>query len=175
MIKIGLVPIGPIPEPLLAMLSAQIKDKLKGIDLAVEGFPALGLPEKTFSAFVLARLTLLSNKDQQKYLIGLVETDISESEDDFIYNREEYGRRMGIVALSRLRPEFYTLPANEAVFQARILKLILREVALLLGLGLCQDKKCLMSYARNLHEIDIKYPSYCLDCWPKLCAQVSKR
>lgn len=109
MIKIGLVPIGPIPEPLPAMLSAQIKDKLKGIDLVAEVLPALGLPKKTTPAFVLARLALLSNNDQQKFLIGLVDTDISEVEDDFIYNREEHSRRMGIVALSRLRPEFYTL------------------------------------------------------------------
>lgn len=175
MIKIGLVPIGQIPEPLLALLSAQIKDKLKGIDLVVEVFPAVGLPEKSTPAFMLARLALLSNSDQQKFLVGLVNADITENEDDFIYDREDQHRRMCLVALSRLRPEFYTLPADEAVFQARILKLILRETALLLGLGLCQDKKCLMSYARNLHEIDIKYPSYCLDCWPKLCVQVSKR
>jgi predicted Zn-dependent protease len=156
MIRIGLVPIGKIPEPLVTLLAAQIRDKLKDNDLALEIHPALVLPEKNAPAFVLARLACLPNNDQQEYLIGLVETDISESEDDFIYNREEHTRRMGIVALPRLRPEFYKLPANEAVFQARILKLILREIALLLELGLCPDKKCLMYHARNLHEIAIK-------------------
>ncbi len=117
MIKIGLVPIGHIPEPLLVLLSAQIKDKLKRIDLVVEILPALGQPEKITPAFVLARLVLLSNSDQQKFLVGLVNADITENEDDFIYNREDQNRRMCLVALSRLRPEFYALPANEAVFQ----------------------------------------------------------
>lgn len=175
MIKIGLVPIGQIQDSLLMQLAVQIKGKLKSNDLMVEINPALVLPEKTAPAFVLARLALLLNKDQQKYLIGLVEADISASEDDFFYSREEQSKRMAIVALPRLRPEFYKLPANEAVFQARVLKLILREIALLLDLGLCQDKKCLMYYARNLHEIDIKYPSFCLDCWPLFNAAISKK
>ncbi|MDD5491411.1 MAG: hypothetical protein PHV60_01855 [bacterium] len=175
MIKIGLVPIGQISEALLLQLTAQIKGKLKNSDLAVQLHTALVLPEKTAPAFVLARLAHLLNSDQQKYLIGLVEADISESEDDFIYTREEHNRKMGIIALPRLRPEFYKLPANEAIFQARVLKLILREIALLLGLGLCQDKKCLMYHARNLHEIDIKYPSFCLDCWPLFNTAMSKK
>ncbi len=174
MIRIGLVPIGQIPESLVTLLAAQVKDKLKGNDLAVETHPALVLPEKTTAPFVLARLAHLPNNDQQKFLIGLVEADISESEDNFIYNREELNRRMGLIALPRLRQEFYKLPANEAVFQARALKLILREIALLLEIGLCRDQKCLMSYARNLHEIDIKYPSFCLDCWPQLNTKISK-
>lgn len=175
MIRIGLVPIGQIPEALVKLLAAQVQDKLKGNDLAVEIHPALALPEKPTPAFVLARLTHLSNNDQQKFLIGLVEADISESEDDFIYNREEINRRMGLVALPRLRQEYYKLPAQEAIFQARALKLILREIALLLELGLCRDQKCLMYYARNLHEIDIKFPSFCLDCWPKVCAKIAKK
>jgi predicted Zn-dependent protease len=174
MIRIGLVPIGQIPEPLVTWLAAQIKDKLKSCDLAVDIYPALVLPEKTAPAYVLARLAILPNTDQQKYLIGLVAADISASEDDFIYNREEYSRRMGIAALPRLRQEFYKLPANEEIFQARLLKLVLREIALLLGLGLCQDKKCLMYHARNLHEVDIKYPSFCLDCWPQLHTRMAK-
>jgi predicted Zn-dependent protease len=174
MIRIGLVPIGQIPESLVTLLAAQIKEKLKTNEVAVEIHTALALPEKITPAFVLARLSHLLNKDQQKYLIGLVEADISGSEDDFIYTREEHNRRMGIVALPRLRPEFYKLPANDAIFQARVLKLILREIALLLGLGLCQDKKCLMYHARNLHEIDIKYPSFCLDCWPPLNNKIAK-
>lgn len=174
MIRIGLVPIGPIPESLLTFLAWQIKEKLKINEVAVEIHAALVLPEKPTPAFVLARLSHLLNKDQQKYWLGLVDADISESEDDFIYNREEHSRRMGIVALPRLRPEFYKLPANEAIFQARVLKLILREIALLLGLGLCQDKKCLMYHARNLHEIDIKYPSFCLECWPPLHDKIAK-
>ncbi|MDD5131050.1 MAG: archaemetzincin [bacterium] len=175
MIRIGLAPIGQIPEALVALLAAQIREKLKTNDVAVEIHAALILPEKTTPAFVLSRLSHLLNKDQQKYLIGLVDADISESEDDFIYNRDDVNRRMGAVALTRLRPEFYKLPANDAVFQARVLKLILREIALLLGLGLCQDKKCLMYHARNLHEIDIKYPSFCLDCWPRLNTAISKK
>ena len=175
MIRIGLVPIGQIPESLVTFLATQLKDKLKSNDVAVEIHTALFLPAKTTPAFLLARLSHLLNKDQQKYLIGLVDADISESEDDFIYNREEFNRRMGIVALTRLRPEFYKLPANDALFPARVLKLILREIALLLGLGLCQDKKCLMYHARNLHEIDIKYPSFCLDCWPLLNTAISKK
>ncbi|MDD5259320.1 MAG: archaemetzincin [bacterium] len=174
MIRIGLVPIGKIPESLVALLTAQVKDKLKDSALLVEIHPAVALPEKNTPAFVLARLAHLLSNNQQKFLIGLVEADISESEDDFIYNREEHSRRMGLVALPRLRPEFYKLPANEAVFQARVLKLILREIALLLGLSLCQDNKCLMYHARNLHEIDIKYPSFCLDCWPQLNTKISK-
>ncbi len=173
-IRIGLVPIGQIPGSLVTMLSAQIKDKLKTNDLLVEIHPALALPEKNAPAFILARMSTLLTKDQQKYLIGLVEADISGSEEDFIYTREEHSKRMGIVALPRLRPEFYKLPANDAVFQARVLKLILREIALLLALGLCRDKKCLMYHARNLHEIDIKYPSFCLDCWPQLNTKISK-
>ncbi|MDD5756668.1 MAG: hypothetical protein PHR23_05275, partial [bacterium] len=122
MIRIGLVPIGKIPESLVALLTAQVKDKLKDSALLVEIHPAVALPEKNTPAFVLARLAHLLSNNQQKFLIGLVEADISESEDDFIYNREEHSRRMGLVALPRLRPEFYKLPANEAVFQARVLK-----------------------------------------------------
>ncbi len=175
MIRIGLVPIGQIPESLVTLLAAQVRDKLKGNVLSVEIHSPVALPEKATPAFVLARLAHLLNNDQQKFLIGLVEADISESEDDFIYNREEHNRRMGLVALTRLRPEFYKMPANEAVFQARILKLVLREIALLLGLSLCQDKKCLMYHARNLHEIDIKYPSFCLDCRPRLDRAILKR
>ncbi len=53
-------------------------------------------------------------------------------------------------------------------YLSRLAKEVLHELGHLLGLGHCSNKECVMSFSRNLAEVDRKKPMFCSSCIAKL-------
>jgi archaemetzincin len=97
-------------------------------------------------------------------LLAVTELDLFIPMLSFIYGQAQLGGRVSIVSLSRLRQEFYTLPANRTLALSRLMKEALHELGHTFGLTHCIEKGCPMSLATNIHQLDLKGSDFCSGC-----------
>jgi archaemetzincin len=97
-------------------------------------------------------------------LLAITERDLFIPALTFVYGQAQLGGRVALVSLARLRQEFYGLPANPPVFLERALKEALHEAGHTFGLVHCAERKCAMSLATNIRQIDLKRAEFCGAC-----------
>lgn len=72
--------------------------------------------------------------------------------------------RKALIALRRLRPEFYGLPEDEELFKRRVLKEAVHELGHVFGLDHCTDRNCVMYFSNSILDTDFKDWRYCGSC-----------
>ncbi len=101
---------------------------------------------------------LLRLLDQDCYAPGL----------NFVFGQAMAGGRDAVVALPRLRQEFYGLPEDEMLFQERAIKEAVHELGHTYGLGHCPNPRCVMHFSNSLADTDIKGATFCEKCRAEL-------
>jgi len=86
----------------------------------------------------------------------------------FVYGQAQFGGRVAVVSLARLKQEFYGLAANREIFLDRVRKEALHEAGHLFGLVHCADRNCAMALATNIGQIDSKRAAFCRACAARL-------
>jgi archaemetzincin len=76
----------------------------------------------------------------------------------------DHVRKRAVIALPRLREEFYGKSADEALFTARAEKEAIHELGHTYGLGHCEDRSCVMSFSNTLADTDYKRSQFCAQC-----------
>jgi archaemetzincin len=116
---------------------------------------------------ILAMLHRLCPDDALK-LLAVTERDLFIPVLTFVYGQAQLGGRVGVVSLARLRQEFYGLARNDAVLRERAHKEVLHETGHLFGLVHCADRRCAMSLATSVRQIDGKDAAFCAPCLARL-------
>lgn len=101
-----------------------------------------------------------------KRLLGVVDADLFVPGLNIVFGLA-YGNT-AILALTRLKPEFYGEEKDELLFRKRALKEAIHELGHTFGLAHCPDKRCIMHFSNNLAETDIKGPGFCRVCSARL-------
>ena len=86
----------------------------------------------------------------------------------FVFGQAQLGGRVAVVSLARLKQEFYGLPANREIFLERAYKEALHETGHTFGLVHCAERKCAMSLATTVRQIDLKEDAFCAACGARL-------
>jgi archaemetzincin len=86
----------------------------------------------------------------------------------FVFGHAQLGGRAGVVSLARLRQEFYGLPPDDAIFRQRTEKEVLHEGGHMFGLVHCAERRCAMSLATSVRQIDMKDNAFCPPCAARL-------
>jgi archaemetzincin len=86
----------------------------------------------------------------------------------FVFGQAQLGGRVAVISLARLRQEFYGLAGNREVFMERACKEALHEAGHLFGLIHCAERKCAMSLATTVRQIDLKDDAFCAPCAARL-------
>ena len=116
---------------------------------------------------VLEMLNRLCPDDALK-LLAVTERDLFIPVLTFVFGQAQLGGRTGVVSLARLRQEFYGLARNDAVLLERAHKEVLHETGHLFGLVHCADRRCAMSLATGVRQIDGKDAAFCAPCSARL-------
>jgi len=83
---------------------------------------------------------------------------------EFVFGEAEMGGRRAIVSTHRLHEEFYGLPVDEALLQARVRKEVRHEWGHALGLRHCLRYDCVMHSSPSVDQVDLKGQEFCESC-----------
>jgi archaemetzincin len=169
-VKITLKPLGDVADEIMDKL----KDEVGGIfHCPVEikaGFSDLTQaynPERKqyFSSKLLASL---KKSEREERVVGITDVDLYVPRLNFVFGEADIALGTAIVSLCRLRPEYYGLASDEALFLERATKEIVHELGHTFGLGHCPNNKCVMHFSNSLADTDVKEAHFCSKCRPKI-------
>ena len=90
----------------------------------------------------------------------------------FVFGHAQLSGRVGVVSLARLAQEFYGLAPDREVLMERAEKEALHETGHMFGLVHCTERRCAMSLATNVRQIDSKDNAFCPPCAARLRRQM---
>src|ERR1039457_2074192 len=104
---------------------------------------------------VLQMVARLCPDDGAK-LLAVTDRDLFVPVLTFVFGQAQLGGRVGVISLARLRQEFYGLAPSREIFLERAYKEALHATGHLFGLVHCAERKCAMSLATAVRQIDLK-------------------
>ena len=168
--KITLKPLGDIADEIMERLG----DRVGGIfhcpveiKAGFSDFAQAYNPERKqyLSSKLLASL---KKSEREEKVIGIADVDLYVPRLNFVFGEADIVSGTAIVSLCRLRPEYYGLAPDEALFLERATKEIVHELGHTFGLGHCPNNKCVMHFSNSLADTDVKEAHFCSKCRPKI-------
>lgn len=179
--KIYLAPIGSVHGQCLDYL-AGVLSRLFSADVAVTQscpLPQGGFDEDRgqYDAAVvfrgLAACAPICKKEQR--VLGIIDADVYAQGLDFVFGLTDPRTGYALIALTRLRPEFYNAAGNSALFCERGVKEAVHEVGHSFGLAHCQQASCIMHFSKTIADTDRKDLRFCPACRQKIPQKISAR
>lgn len=169
-----LLPYQQISKDLLFNLRDEIQSRLPNrLFQEVTASPdRLDLPEESFvptrnqyRADDFIR-DLVRHMPEEGRAIGIIDEDLFSAKEDYVLGRAERGRN-ALLALPRLREEFYGREPNSDLFRTRALKVALHELGQAMKLEHCDDE-CVMQPFKTVEDLDSVPSAFCDDCTKEL-------
>ena len=85
----------------------------------------------------------------------------------FVFGEARLDGKTAVVSTHRLRQEFYGLPADAELLQARLLREAVHELGHTFALRHCDDWQCAMASSSSVEAIDLKGSALCQVCRAK--------
>jgi archaemetzincin len=148
-------------------VGAQFGSAVRGLELGSVEF-AFDRDRGEYGPIAVLEMLLRRCPEDARKLLAVTERDLFIPVLTFVFGQAQLGGRVGVVSLARLRQEFYGLAANREVFLERAYKEALHETGHLFGLVHCAERKCAMSLATTVRQIDLKDAAFCAPCAARL-------
>ncbi len=171
-LKINLIPCGQVPDAVLEYLEEGLCKEF-GADVVRR--QEVKVPE---SAYVPRRRQYLADGfiplapaevlNRRNLALIVTNVDLYVPRLNFVFGLADMQRRVAVISLARLTPEFYGLKSNPGLLNERALKEAVHELGHLLGLGHCQNPACIMFFSNTLADTDRKGPGFCPTCRKQL-------
>lgn len=158
-----LVPVGDFPDALLDRLSRRTNMQI-GSRRVNPASAWNGNRGQYDSSRLLTELRRLYDVP----VIGAAAVDLFVPVLTFVFGEAEMPGRAAVFSIYRLREEFYGLPHNPALVEARALRELWHEFGHTRGLAHCRDSSCVMSSSHSVAGVDSKTDRFCLACDAKL-------
>lgn len=139
---IHLLPMGEVGQAVIESLARHLEETFPVPVIFHEPF---GLPASSYDATrhqhvstpILKSLARFkSSLTQVERVLGIVDADLYASDLNFVFGEADPKEGVAVISLTRLRPEFYGLLPDEALFHERLLKEAVHELGHTYGLGL---------------------------------------
>lgn len=165
------MPVGKIDSTILINL----KNNLAGVfKKRVEIDEPLPEPEYAFSkergqylsTAILKELISKNIETTKTKFLGVVDYDLYVPQLNFVFGEASW--QAAVISLTRLRQEFYGLPAEESLFYKRVLTEAVHELGHTYGLSHCPNPRCVMFFSNTLADTDRKGFNFCPSCQKKL-------
>ena len=166
--SIYLLPLGEILDSILDQLSEGLNRvfRLPVRALGAIPDPSYAFQEKRCQYFSARILKELAGRlpDDGLRILGIAEVDLCTPVLTFVFGEAQLPGVSALISLTRLRREFYRLPADEAVLATRSLKEAIHELGHTFGLVHCRDAQCVEHFSPDVLSIDQKRTGFCPEC-----------
>jgi archaemetzincin len=156
-----------------------LADKLAGIfNRPIKLLEPIPVPSQSYdpnrrqclSTEILKTLLATAPTDTSK-ILGITEVDLFIPIFTYVFGEAQLGGRVALVSLARLKPEHSDLPCSQAgepqndeQYNLRALKEAIHELGHTFSLTHCTTENCVMTFANNLIQIDMKDYRFCPSC-----------
>ena len=172
--KIDIIPLGEVEKTILETLVPEIKEKIPSLDKCNIG-RGLEIPDRAydpdreqFEASKLIEHVSSKHKDGGDKTLAVTEKDLFSRDLNFVFGQARRPGKMALVSMHRLKPEFYNRKEDRKLYLERAVKEAVHEIGHTLGLGHCNDRKCVMSFSNSIADVDKKSKSFCERCRKRL-------
>lgn len=100
--------------------------------------------------------------------LGVTDLDLYVPQLNFVFGLADPVNQRAVIALRRLRQEFYGLPEDRELFLGRVVKEAVHELGHTCGLSHCPNRRCVMAFSNSLADTDYKGQAFCQRCSSKL-------
>jgi len=163
-------PIGEVSEELLQFLCIRLKEIFRYPCKVSQPVKA---PEelyndmrRQYNAAGIAGMLAEKMPDDAEKLLGVMDADLFVHGMNFVFGLASGSE--AVIALARLKPEYYGEKKNELLFKERALKEAVHELGHTFDLSHCPDVKCVMHFSNTLGDTDIKGAAFCKKCSAKI-------
>ena len=109
--------------------------------------------------------TLLKNRPEGVLrVLGVTDVDLFIPVLTFVFGEAQLDGPAALVSTHRLRNQFYGMPKDGALLQARLEKEAVHELAHTFGLVHCPDQACVLNSSTYVENIDLKEKNFCTNC-----------
>ncbi|HID55714.1 TPA: archemetzincin [Candidatus Poribacteria bacterium] len=171
---VRILPVGDVDAGTLEYLRGELDGRFAGCQI----LPSIPMPKDAYnprrgqylSTLILRELDLIPSPNNTK-LLGVADEDLYVPQLNFVFGEARLGGKSAVIALPRLRQEFYGYPPNERLFRERMVKEAVHELGHTLGLRHCPNSLCVMHFSNSLRDTDVKSSYFCRRCLKELMAR----
>lgn len=160
--RVGLLPMGPVPRELLATLS----QRLAAYGAESRVLPEIPVPGQAFdprrAQYRAESLLGSAVANVPGDVVAVTAVDLYTQGLAFVFGLANAGASGAVVSVHRLAAEDADLVGD------RLLKEAVHELGHTWGLGHCADPACVMHFSNELAETDAKSAGFCGTCRPSL-------
>jgi len=176
LIKIGILRIGDVDSTIIDRVIQNLGEIFP--DAKCQLIPhSIPIPQETFdsqrkqyrSDMILNIVESYSRKLRKfDRLLGVIDVDIFVPGLNFVFGEATCPGKAALISLWRLRPEFYSSPANIELLIERSTKEAVHEIGHTFGLRHCPNPFCVMYFSNSIFETDRKKSLFCNRCYLEL-------
>ena len=166
--RIGIIPIGDIPEIVPKVVAAHISGylDLQAALLEPMQHPSFALDRQRLQYDVGPILHHLESKrfDSVEKVVGIMDLDLFVPVFTHVFGEARQGGRAAIVSVFRLRENSMCSVDISPMTLERTAKVALHELCHLYDLTHCDSRRCLMHFSGSLSDLDQNSLSFCRYC-----------
>jgi predicted Zn-dependent protease len=165
--EILLLPIGKILVDILEEIAVALR-KIYGVHVRIgrseePETSTYSDERRQFNAEKLLAMAINRKRENLLVVLGVVDADMFLGDKTFIFGVHDTLHGAAVLALARLREEFYRKKSKRELFLKRAVTESIFQVGRALGL-ICQQKKCIMQEGTTLWCLDEKEQKFCSSC-----------
>ncbi len=174
--EILLVPIGKVLVEILGEIAVALRKSYKyHVHIGRSEEPETEMysdERRQFDAEKLLKLAIARKRESLVAVLGIVDTDMFYGEKSFAYGLNRPHQGLGVMALARLREEYYHKTPDIELFQRRAVTEAIYQVGQAVGMPPCNLKKCVLLPSTTLWRLDAKGQAFCENCQARLQAKL---